>query len=68
MALGFRVHLYTARKIVWRKLCPGVVLHAFDLSRGRGISDFKASLVYIVRSRIVSATQRNLVSKQGKNK
>jgi hypothetical protein len=32
--------------------------------RGRGISEFKASLVYRVSSRIARATQRNHVSKQ----
>jgi hypothetical protein len=37
-------------------------------SRGRQISEFKASLVYIVSSRTAQATQRNPVSKQNKTK
>jgi hypothetical protein len=36
--------------------------------RGRQISEFKASLVYKVSSRIARATQRNPVSKKQKNK
>ena len=36
--------------------------------RGRQISEFKASLVYKVSSRIVRATQRNLVSNKQTNK
>jgi hypothetical protein len=36
--------------------------------RGRRISEFKASLVYIVSSRIARATQRNPVSKRQKKK
>jgi hypothetical protein len=36
--------------------------------RGRCISEFKASLVYRVSSRIARATQRNPVSKQNKTK
>jgi hypothetical protein len=36
--------------------------------RGRQISEFKASLVYRVSSRIVRATPRNLVSKNQKEK
>jgi hypothetical protein len=34
--------------------------------RGRRISEFKASLVYRVSSRIARATQRNSVSKKAK--
>jgi hypothetical protein len=34
--------------------------------RGRGISEFKASLVYKVSSRTARAIQRNLVSKNKK--
>jgi hypothetical protein len=37
--------------------------HAFNPSRGRQISEFKASLVYRVSSRTARATQRNPVSK-----
>jgi hypothetical protein len=48
-----------------------VVAHAFNPStrgsRGRWISEFKASLVYRVSSRTARATQRNPVSKN-KNK
>jgi hypothetical protein len=36
--------------------------------RGRQISEFKASLVYRVSSRIARATQRNRVSKKQKQK
>jgi hypothetical protein len=36
--------------------------------RGRQISEFEASLVYKVSSRIARATQRNPVSKQNKTK
>jgi hypothetical protein len=36
--------------------------------RGRRISEFKASLVYIVSSRTGRATQRNPVSKKKKKK
>jgi hypothetical protein len=36
--------------------------------RGRRISEFKASLVYRVSSRIARATQRNPVSKNQKKK
>jgi hypothetical protein len=36
--------------------------------RGRWISEFEASLVYKVSSRIARATQRNLVSKNQKPK
>jgi hypothetical protein len=36
--------------------------------RGRGISEFKASLVYRVSSRTAKAIQRNPVSKQNKTK
>jgi hypothetical protein len=36
--------------------------------RGRQISEFKASLVYRVSSRIARATQRNAVSKKPKPK
>jgi hypothetical protein len=39
-----------------------------DPSRGRQISEFKASLVYRVSSRTVRDIQRNPVSKQNKNK
>jgi hypothetical protein len=46
---------------------PGVVAHTFNPSRGRRISEFKASLVYRVSSRTARATQRNPVSKT-KNK
>ena len=41
----------------------GVVVHAFNPSRGRQISEFKASLVYRVSSRTARAIQRNPVSK-----
>jgi hypothetical protein len=46
-----------------------VVVHAFNPSpcRGRQISEFEASLVYKVSSRIARTTQRNPVSKN-KNK
>jgi hypothetical protein len=37
-------------------------------SRGRQISEFKASLVYRVSSKTAKATQRNPVSKQNKKK
>jgi hypothetical protein len=36
--------------------------------RGRQISEFEASLVYIVSSRTARTTQRNPVSKETKNK
>jgi hypothetical protein len=36
--------------------------------RGRGISEFKASLVYRVSSRTTRATQRNPVSEKKKKK
>jgi hypothetical protein len=36
--------------------------------RGRGISEFEASLVYRVGSRAARVTQRNPVSKKKKNK
>ena len=46
---------------------PGVVAHAFNPEhsggRGRGISEFEASLVYKVSSRTARAIQRNPVSK-----
>jgi hypothetical protein len=47
-----------------------VVAHAFQHSGGRGrrISEFKASLVYKVSSRIARAIQRNPVSKNSKKK
>jgi hypothetical protein len=45
-----------------------VVVHAFNPSRGRGISEFKASLVYRVSSRTARDTQRNHVSKNHKKK
>jgi hypothetical protein len=50
-------------------LQQGVVVHAFNPSTGRGrqISEFEASLVYKVSSRIARAIQRNPVSKN-KNK
>jgi hypothetical protein len=50
---------------------PGVVVHAFNPSkggRGRRISEFEASLVYKVSSRTARATQRNPVSKNQKKK
>ena len=40
-----------------------MVAHAFNPSRGRQISEFKASLVYKVSSKTARATQRNPVSK-----
>jgi hypothetical protein len=43
---------------------PGVVVHAFNPSRGRWISEFEASLVYKVSSRTARATQRNPISKK----
>jgi hypothetical protein len=47
---------------------PGVVAHAFNPSnsggRDRRISEFEASLVYIVSSRTARAIQRNPVSKK----
>jgi hypothetical protein len=45
-----------------------VVEHTFNPSRGRGrrISEFEASLVYKVSSRIARAIQRNPVSKKQK--
>jgi hypothetical protein len=46
----------------------GVVVHSFNPSRGRQISEFEASLVYKVCSRTVRATQRNPVSKSKKKK
>jgi hypothetical protein len=42
---------------------PGVVVHSFNPSRGRRISEFEASLVYRVSSRTARAIQRNPVSK-----
>jgi hypothetical protein len=46
-----------------------VVVHAFNPSRGRWISEFKASLVYKVSSRTAMAIQRNPVLKnKNKNK
>jgi hypothetical protein len=39
-----------------------VEVHAFDPSRGRGITEFKASLADIVSSRMARDVQRNLVS------
>jgi hypothetical protein len=45
-----------------------MVAHAFNPSRGRQISEFEASLVYRVSSRIARATQRNPVSKNQQNK
>jgi hypothetical protein len=51
-----------------KKIKPGVVVHTFNPStlggRGRRISEFKASLVYRVSSRIARATQRNPVLKK----
>jgi hypothetical protein len=41
-----------------------VVLHAFNPSTGRRISEFEASLVYRVSSKTAKATQRNPVSKK----
>jgi hypothetical protein len=50
------------------KLGRAVVAHAFNpitcSGRGRQISEFEASLVYRVSSRIARAIQRNLVSKK----
>jgi hypothetical protein len=51
---------------------PGVVAHTFNPStrwgRGRQISEFEASLVYKVSSRIARVIQRNPVSKNPKKK
>jgi hypothetical protein len=44
------------------------VAHTFNPSRGRWISEFKASLVYRVSSRTARAIQRNIVSKTKQNK
>jgi hypothetical protein len=46
----------------------GVVVHAFNPSRGRRISEFEASLVYRVSSRTARATQRNPVLKKKKKR
>jgi hypothetical protein len=54
--------------------CQAMVTHAFNPSigagggRGRQISEFQASLVYKVSSRIARTTQRNPVSKRKKEK
>ena len=45
---------------------PGMVVHAFNPSRGRQISEFEASLFYKVSYRTARATQRNPVSKEKK--
>jgi hypothetical protein len=45
-----------------------MVVHAFDPSRGRQISEFEASLVYRVSSRTARATQRNPIFKKKKKK
>jgi hypothetical protein len=45
-----------------------VVALTFNLSRGRRISEFKASLVYKVSSGTAGNTQRNPVSKIKKKK
>jgi hypothetical protein len=39
------------------------MVHAFNPSKGRQISEFEASLVYKVSSRTARAIQRNPVSK-----
>ena len=43
-----------------------MVVHSFNPSRGRQISEFEASLVYKVCSRTARAIQRNPVSKKQK--
>jgi hypothetical protein len=43
-----------------------MVVHAFNPSRGRWISEFEASLVYKVSFRTARATQRNPVLKKPK--
>jgi hypothetical protein len=49
--------------------CGGARLQSQHLGgRGRGISEFEASLVYKVSSRTARATQRNPVSKKKKQK
>jgi hypothetical protein len=57
-------------KIGWKNQV--VVAHAFNSStqggRGRQISEFEASLVYRVSSRIARVIQRNLLTKQNKTK
>jgi hypothetical protein len=50
------------------KYSRAVVVHAFNPSRGRRISEFKASLVYRVSSRTARATQRNPVLKNQEKK
>jgi hypothetical protein len=45
-----------------------MVVHTFNPSRGRRISEFKASLVYKVSSRTARATQRNPVLEKKKKK
>jgi hypothetical protein len=49
-----------------RYASPGMVAHTFNLSTGRRISEFEASLVYKVSSRTARAIQRNPVWKKQK--
>jgi hypothetical protein len=46
-----------------KRISRAVLARAFNPSRGRQISEFKASLVYKVSSRTARAIQRNPVSK-----
>ena len=50
------------KKVRW----PGVVAHTFNPSTGKqrqeDFCEFKASLIYLMNSRTVKTTQRNLVS------
>jgi hypothetical protein len=51
---------------------PGMVVHAFKLSTWEAetvnLSEFEASLVYIVSSRLLKATEQDHISKDTKNK
>jgi hypothetical protein len=52
------VHTHTHINIILKKKkLPAMVEHAFNPSRGRQISEFKASLVYKVSSRTARAIQ-----------
>ena len=44
------------------------MVHTFNPVRSRQISEFEASLVYIVSSRTAKATQKNPVSKKRRKK
>jgi hypothetical protein len=49
-------------------MSQAVVVHAFNPSRGRQISEFEDSLVYKVNSRTARATQKVCLEKNNKTK